>query len=121
MNSGQRAAIAAIVIAINSQSSVNTVYSYEVSQYISMSGNVNNNAISAYDYGRSCHISGSASSRNNFSIYDYGVSAYINLTIDGDKFSGCDYSSGYHFSGTVRSKSVSFYDYQTSTYYNFSA
>ncbi|MDD3915140.1 MAG: hypothetical protein PHF76_10895 [Bacteroidales bacterium] len=86
-----------------------------------MSGSVNDKAISAYDYGRGCHLSGRVSSPNNFSVFDYGVSGHINLKIDGVKFSGYDYSSGYHFSGTIRSKSVSFYDYQTSTYYNYSS
>lgn len=121
MNSGQRAVIAAIVIAINSKSSITTIYSFEISHHISLSGSVNEKSISAYDYGRSCHINGSASSPNNFSLYDYGVSSHVNLKIDGDRFSGYDYNSGYHFSGMVRSKNVSFYDYQTCTNYNFTS
>lgn len=121
MNSGQRAAIAAIIIAITSQKSVNTIYSYETSSHICMSGSVSSNAISAYDYGRRCHLSGSATSPNNFSLYDYGVSSHVNLTIDGENFSGYDYSSGHHFSGRVRLKSVSLYDYQSSQFYNFSS
>ncbi len=121
MNSGQRAAIAAIIIAAYSKCPINTVYSYEASRYISMSGSVTGRSVNAYDYGRSCYVSGNASSLNKYSLYDYGESAHIDLTIDGNKFSGYDYASSYHFSGTVSGKSVSIYDYQTSTYYNFSS
>lgn len=121
MKSGQRAAIAAIVIATNAKEPINSVYSYGESRYISMSGSVTSNDINAYDYDRTCHISGSASSHNQYSLYDYGESVHIDLTFDGDQFSGYDYGSGFHFSGTANLKSVSFYDYQTSTYYDFSS
>lgn len=102
MNSRQRAAIAAIVLAITTQNSVKTIHSYESSRHISMSGSANNKSVNAYGYGRSFHVSGSASTPNNFSLYDYGVSSHINLRIDGTKFSGYDYNSSSHFSGTVR-------------------
>lgn len=119
MNSGQRAAIAAIVIAVTTQQSVTSIYSYESSSYINVSGQANSKTIKVFDYGRSCYITGKASVPNKFSLFDYDVSAYCDLKIEGTKFKGYDYNSGSYFSGTVRSKSVSFYDFQTSSYYDF--
>lgn len=121
MLSEQRAAIAAIVIAINSEKSIKSVYSYEKSKYISLSGSASANSISAYDYSRSCYISGNASSIFNYNLYDYGLSSHLNLKFDNGKFSGYDYNSGFHFTGTVKSLSVTLYDYQSSSYYNFSS
>lgn len=121
MNIEQRAAIAAIIIALKFSSSVHSVYSYELSRHYTMSGNVNGNAINAFDHERSCHVSGHATSDGTFSLFDYGVSAHITLKTNGTKFSGYDYGSGYHFSGTLRSKAISLYDYQTGAHYDFSS
>ncbi len=120
MKSIQRANIAAIVISYVNNKPIQTVYSYELSKYISMSGSTDKNGISAYDYSRSCYISGNCTTQNKFSLYDYGESKYIELTIKGNRFEGYDYGSSMHFSGSITGGSVSLYDYQTGQYYNFS-
>ena len=120
MKSIQRANIAAIVISLKNNKPIKNVYSYELSQYISMSGSTNEKRINAYDYSRSCYITGNCTTQNSYSLYDYGVSQYIDLKIKDTRFEGYDYGSSSYFSGTITGSSVSFYDYQTGQYYNFS-
>lgn len=120
MKSIQRANIAAIVISIKTKKGITDVYSYELSKYISMSGETSENSIDAYDYSRNCFISGNRGASNSYSLYDYGESRHIDLEIKGNNFEGYDYGSNSHFSGTITGSSVSFYDYQTGQYYDFS-
>ena len=120
MKSIQRANIAAIVISLKNNKPIESVYSYELSQYISMSGETSKNSIEAYDYSRNCFISGNCVTSNSYSLYDYGESRHIDLEITGNDFEGYDYGSNSYFSGTISGSSVSFYDYQTGQYYNFS-
>lgn len=115
----QRAAIAAIVIAISKKNIIQSVYSYEQGKHVTLSGKADTKTINLYDYDRGCHVSGNASQNYNYSLYDYGVSAHISLVIKGTKFDGYDYKSSKHFSGTVNGSSVSIYDYETGAYYQF--
>ena len=102
MISEQRAAIAAIALVMNSQSAVNSIYSYKSSSYVNFSITLKNNILNAYDYGRVWYITGTTSTNNNFNLYDYGTSAYVSLMVTKDCFSGYDFNSGYHFSGTIK-------------------
>ena len=40
--------------------------------------------------------------------------------VHGNNFDGYDYDSQRHFSGTVSGGSVSLYDYETGSYFNYS-
>lgn len=93
-----------------------SVYDFEEGRHISFSGTVRDGRISAYDYDRSCHISGTLPN-----LYDYGDSHHIQLKIEGSSFKGYDYGSSQHFSGKVNGHSISLYDYGTSSYYNYSS
>ena len=114
MNSGTRACIAYIAAELNGSNS-SSVFDYEQSKYINISGDVNSTNVNIFDYGRGCYVTGSPSN-----LFDYGVGAYIQLNISGSQFSGFDYHSGNHFNGSVSNNSVSIYDYETSSYYNYS-
>lgn len=120
MNSNQRACIAEIANAIITKKKITSIYSYELSTYISISGTADENNVNIFDYSRSCHISGRGDRCGKYNLFDYGLSKHITLTIKGDKFDGFDYTSNKHFSGTVRRNSVNLYDYETGKYYDFS-
>lgn len=85
-----------------------SVYSYATGHHTYMSEN--------YDYRAKAHLSGIRT--NN--IYHYGVSAYINLRVTGNNFTGYDYSSRSHFSGHVSGHSVEVYDYGNGRYFFYS-
>jgi hypothetical protein len=120
MNSNQRACIAGIANAIVNNKKINSVYSYELSTHISISGTVSASNINIFDHSRSCHISGSGNGEGKYSLFDYGLSKHITLNIKNEKFDGFDYMSNKHFSGTVCKNSVNLYDYETGRYYDFS-
>lgn len=120
MNSNQRACVAGIANAIVNKKKINSIYSYELSTYISISGTINENNINVFDYSRSCHVSGRGSGQGKYNLFDYGFSKHITLNINNEKFDGFDYMSNKHFSGTVRGNSVSMYDYETGKYYDYS-
>ncbi len=120
MNSNQRACIAGIANAIINNKRINSVYSYEMKAYISVSGTVNGSNVNIFDYSRSCHISGCGNGQGEYSLFDYGLSKHITLNIKKEKFDGFDYMSNKHFSGTVRGNTVNLYDYETCKYYDFS-
>lgn len=120
MKSDQRACIAGIALALTMDKQVNSIYSFELSKYIMISGTITNQNVQIYDYSRSCHISGNSDYNGNFNLFDYGEHKHITLSVKSNKFDGYDYGSNYHFSGTINNNSVSFYDFETRKYYNFS-
>lgn len=120
MKSEQRACIAGIALALTMDKQVNSVYSFELSKYIMISGTITKQSVQIYDYSRSCHISGNSVRNSNFNLFDYGERKHITLNVKSNKFDGYDFGSRYHFSGTINNNSVIFYDFETRKYYNFS-
>ncbi|VEH83481.1 hypothetical protein [Erysipelothrix rhusiopathiae] len=100
MIENQRAVIAFIVYKLVRGINHSSVYSFTLSDHINVSGKISEARINVYDNSRGCHISGSSSSENKYSLYDFG--------------------SGYHFSGDVRNNLISLYDYETNEHYNYS-
>lgn len=120
MKENQRAAIAAVAVALTNNCTISSVYSYELATYITLSVKVTSDSVSIYDYSRMCSISGNSNGQGKFNLYDYGTFGYMTISINAGKIDGYDYVSGWHFSGTVRNNLVSIYDYETCCYYNFS-
>jgi len=120
MRKNQRFAISAIAITLATGKRVSSVYSFADGNYANVSCDVNAQNISVYDHERGCHISGSESSKNKYSLYDYGLSNHIDLEMKNRGFSGYDYDSGSHFEGTMSGGSVSFYDFETGEFYEYS-
>jgi hypothetical protein len=114
MNANSRACIAYIAAGLCGSLGT-SVYDYSQSKHINISGNVESNNVGIYDCDRGCHISGTPNS-----LYDYGNSAHIQLTMNGNQFSGYDYHTSSHFSGNVNGNSISIYDYETSSHYRYS-
>lgn len=73
-----RAAIAYIVLSLNSKSSKSDVYDYGRGKHMSFSGNVSETRVDVYDYGSSSHISGN-SNGNTFSLFHYGNGNHWNV------------------------------------------
>lgn len=91
------------------------MYDHSQSKTLNVSGSVAKKEIDVYDFDRSCHVSG-----NLDNLYDYGNGAHIQISCNGDKFSGYDYHNKFHFSGTVEAGFVSLFDYETQIYYRYS-
>jgi hypothetical protein len=120
MTEARRKIIAFISIKLISGSRKNTIYDYQISKYSSIGGKLDFDKVHVFDYDRSCYISGRFNGRK-FSLYDYGDGSYIDLEVNlNGKIKGYDYGSGSYYSGKVNSNSISFYDYETSLYYNYS-
>lgn len=115
MKPGTRACVAYIAGRAISESSASHVYDYSQSKYIAFSGSVDGASANVYDYDRRCYCAGNLSQ-----LFDYGNRAYLEIRIEGDRFSGYDYDSRKHFEGTVSGASISLYDYDTSAYYSYS-
>lgn len=84
----------------------NSIYSFNSSQYTSMSGS----GSSFYDYSSGSHFSNS---------YDYGTGSHWQIKVENEKFSGFHYGDSAHFSGTVKDGSISFFDYSDSSWSSF--
>ena len=110
----QRPAVAALAAAIANKQSVKSIYDYGTGQYVNIDVDLSNDQIKAYDYSRSAHLSGPASS-----VYDYGMGAHIQLQSSGSTVNGYDYASVHHLQAHVTGRSVWLYDYVTSQYYSF--
>jgi len=111
-----RAAAAAIALAHSRQAQISSIYSYAESSHRSIRVIVNGNRINAYDYARSCHITGQIGN-----LYDYGVSKNFNLRPTGTgAYNGYDYDSASHFTVRVNGRNVQVYDYEHSSHFNYS-
>jgi hypothetical protein len=91
------------------------IYDYTQGCYVQFSTTVDGETVNVYDYSRGCYVSGTLSS-----LYDYGRGSYVQLEVASDgAFSGYDYASSHHFSGSVSGGAVSFYDNESGQYHNF--
>lgn len=119
MKDTARARVAAIVGAADLKKNISSVYDYSVSGYKSISVSLGQNgSFSGYDYSTSTHFSGSGN--GSLDYYDYHTSNFLQLKLIDKKFEGYDYDSQKHFSGSINGNSISFYDYETSKFYNYS-
>lgn len=75
MKAKQRAAVAEIIMALTNDGRIKNVYSYELATYISLSGTAEKSHVNAYDYSRSCHITGTAIMVNNIACTTTGLLA----------------------------------------------
>ncbi|WP_143331141.1 hypothetical protein [Burkholderia aenigmatica] len=118
MKDSTRARVAAVVGAAALDKKVSSVYDYGSGKFRTVSVHKRDDGgVSGYDFETSTHFSGGSADSLNF--YDYQNARHVNLKLDGGKFSGYDYDSGFHFSGTVKSQSISIYDYETGRFHNY--
>lgn len=110
-----RAVVSATAVAHSTGKNVSSIYDYSSSQHATISVSMSGSNVNGYDYARGSTFSGSLSN-----LYDYGDGHTITLKEDGPgEYSGYDYGSSHHFMLTISGGSVSLYDYETGTYYNF--
>ena|SRR5438045_453526 len=108
-----RPAIAFIVVKLSGTKARSTVYDYSNSAYRHFSGEVGPR-VAIYDHSSQAHITGT--SRN---LYHHGSRAHLSLSIEGNRFSGYDFDTHKHFSGSVRRNNVQLYDYGDNRFYQF--
>ena len=120
MTDPRRKIIAFIAARLLTTNKSGSVYDFQSSGFTHVSGDITDNKINVYDHDRGCHVGGNLSGKQ-FSLYDFGDSSHINLELEGNGgFKGYDFGTSSHFSGTVNNNSISFYDYQTSEFYDYS-
>jgi len=56
-------------------------------QLMNVSCEIKQKSASVYDYDRGCGVDISFSSQNTYSLFDYGASNFVDLQINGAKFS----------------------------------
>lgn len=120
MKQYQRAALALSVLRLEAISSKNNVYDYSLGRHWSISGKIDQNEIKLYDYDRGAHFGGRLNGQR-YSLYDFEHSEHISLELKSSgKYGGYHFGSATHYEITVRSNGVSFYDFGTGQFYNFS-
>ncbi|QKE72669.1 hypothetical protein HPK19_07545 [Arthrobacter citreus] len=120
MKDETRAGIAYISLRLATGTSKNDVYDYNSGRYISINGEVTSQRVNVYDYDVGCFISGNGNN-DKFNLYHYGVNQFIDLKKLGkNKFGGYDYDENNHFECTVSGNSVSVYDYEKGTFFEYS-
>ncbi len=113
MKEETRRAIASTAAARINKKSISSIYSYDQKKHTPVSCDKDGDM---YDYGSKAFVSKSGSD-----LFHYGTHAHINLSIDGDRFSGYDYDSKHHFVGNVNGSSIQIYDHGEHKYFNYSA
>lgn len=120
MNQNARAAIAYIAASIITDKQLNSVYDCSDSKYYTFSGTIKaNQEVNIFDNEGKCNISGQYNG-TKYVLFHYGNNHYIDLIIDGDRFTGFDYDRKYHFSGNVENRStIILNDYEHSKYFSY--
>jgi hypothetical protein len=91
------------------------VYDYQEGRHFNFSGEVSKRRVNVYDYAKGCFVGGAPAS-----LYHYGDGKHIQMGGNGKQFSGYDYGSMRHFSGTVTGTGVAIYDYEYNAFFNYS-
>lgn len=120
MKNETRAGIAYIALRLATGSSKSDVYDYSAGKYITIDGEVTPDSVNVYDYSIGCHISGNGSN-GKFDLFHYGNQKSIELKKEGNnKFSGYDYDVSNHFECTISGDSVTVYDYEKASNFDYS-
>jgi hypothetical protein len=113
----------AYIAAIESGRRAATLFDYSEGRYFNFGGTFHANGLNVFDYESRCYISGTARS-----LFHYGNGRHItfnqepqHFNPDRQQFSGFDYDTGSHFSGTVAGSQITLYDYENGRYYSYAA
>ena len=120
MKQYQRAALALAVLRLESINSKNNVYDYSQGRHLLISGTVDSHEIKLYDFDRGAHFGGRLNGQR-YGLYDFEHSEHISLEFKSSgKYGGYHFGSSTFYEITVRDNGVSFYDFSTGKFYNFS-
>ncbi|MEE9523468.1 MAG: hypothetical protein V3V59_01825 [Thermodesulfovibrionales bacterium] len=119
MQNHTRRAIAYIAGRMISNESSTTVFDYSCFKYFSFTGETSFDNISVFDYKNQCLIRGFGS-HGALNLYHYGNKNHIFLSIEESHFNGFDYDTSCHFSGDVNERSVTIFDYEQNTRFEYS-
>lgn len=113
-----RAAIAYIAGRLVSRIMAGSVLDCSQCSFRLMSGTVDDYNVNVYDHEKKCCFNGTLNEGSG-SLYHHGDQHYVSFRLENDLFTGFDYGSGHRFGGSVRGKSISVYDYEGGSYFNY--
>lgn len=121
MKQHRRRSVAFILGALfGKRHNVGAVYDFGAAQHFNFGLTANGRNISAYDFDRRTHVTGTVSDRQ-VAMYDHGESEHFSITLKPNRaFSGYDFGTSTHFSGQVQGHSITLYDFETASHYIFS-
>ena len=112
MNEQIRRAVAFAVLAPETERVERTIYSYALDHRTKMSGTRHD----FFDHEASVRVAGSGAK-----LYHYGLWSYIELDINGEKFSGFDHGSKTHFEGVIKGEIAQLYDHAEKRYFDYAS
>jgi len=116
MNDESRRVIAFISAALINKDDYDSLFDHTNSRSYNFSIELSENGFIAHDFDLDCDVEGKLNN-NVYKIYHYGFRNFIDLSIDGFEFKGCDNKSKHKFSGKVVNQTIQFNDEETAKGY----
>ena len=91
------------------------VYDFDAIRHFHFSGSVDSRACHAFDHDARCYLSGSFPG-----LYHHGNRQHVTLRMRATEFSGYDYDSQNHYSGSIRGRAAVLYDHEDARYHAYS-
>ncbi|MCO6473767.1 MAG: hypothetical protein J5I57_08560 [Melioribacteraceae bacterium] len=114
MNDETRRVLAFISAALINKEDYDSLFDHTNSKSFNYSIEFSGNNFVAHDFDLDCDVEGELHN-NVYKIYHYGLRNFIDLSINGFEFSGCDNKSKHKFSGKVVNQNVQFFDEENSS------
>lgn len=119
MNGKVRACIAYVLGRLITGQDSAGVFDVATSKHFGYSGNVTKTLVSIHDYERNSAMVGRGDGER-LHLHDFGSNSELNVKIRGTQFSGYEEGSSMRFNGSISNNTVKVYDYEDSTWYNYS-
>jgi hypothetical protein len=91
------------------------VYDFEATRHFRFSGSADSRTCHVFDHEERCYVSGSFPG-----LYHHGNRQHVTLRMRGTEFSGFDYDSRSHYSGSIRGRAAVVYDQEDAKYHRYS-
>lgn len=107
--------VAFVAASLNAGRTFTHVYDHDAGREVAVGGVVRPERVQLIEGLTGARLEGEPGS-----LFHSGSNAHIQLSLDGDGFSGYDYGSGAHFRGVFRDQgAVQVFDHQTGRYHAF--
>lgn len=118
MKANVRACIAYAAGRIILQKDSCRIFDCTLGKDVGMDGTIEKNRVEICDEGKSCRLDGKGY-KNSYEIYNFVDSHYVELVIDGNQFRGYDFGKFAHFTGEVRGESISLFDHEVKSHFDY--
>ena len=118
MKPNPRASIAFIAGSLITQIQPSSIYDNSQGKHINISGDIQSDYVKIYDHDQGCYISGTGIN-GSYSLYHHGDGHNINLEIEGNSFRGTDSSTSCDFNGNINGNSISIYDRENGSNFEY--